>query len=99
MKTYFYNGDVSEFIANNSEEIFDNIVEAVDANQTFTKPVIVCQVQTEIGLVEFVINTPEIACDSLKRAEKWYAANDMFEKAAKALNLQRIYTKNNKVNV
>jgi hypothetical protein len=99
MKTYFYNGEVSEFISDNSEEIFDDIVSAVDANQTFTQPITVCQVKTEIGMIEFVISSPESACDSLKRAEKWYAANDLFEKAAKALNLQKIYTKNNKINV
>lgn len=99
MKTHFFNGDVSDWIAENSEQIFDDIISAVDANQTFIEPVTVCKIQTELGVVEFIIKTPESACESLKKAEIFYAENDLFEKAAKALALQKIYTKNNKINV
>ena len=76
-----------------------------DAKKNFT--VSLLDIDTAlISYIQNIINPTVIdAGENIKvpiiygNPEKWYAANDLFEKAAKALNLQKIYTKNNKINV
>lgn len=94
MNTYIPDKDINEWVSENSETIFSDILNSVQCviDGTATYPAIVCKVRTDIGVLDFLVKE-EGVLDSLKKAELWFAENELYMKAAKARDLQKIVKK------
>ena len=94
MNTYIPNKEINEWVEENKEIIFNDIVDAIDSavvgKQSF--PAVVCKLRTNTGVLDFLVNEENVL-DSLKKAEMWFAKSEIFDKAAKARDLQKIYNK------
>jgi hypothetical protein len=94
MNTYIPNKEINEWVEENREVIFSDIVKAIDgvASGKDDFPAIVCKIRTHTGVLDFLVNEENVL-DSLRKAEMWFVTEEIYEKAAKARDLQKIYTK------
>ena len=94
MNTYIPNKEINEWVEENRETIFSDIVAAIDevATGKTNFPAVVCKLRINTGVLDFLVNEENVL-DSLKKAELWFAAEEIFDKAAKARDLQKIYNK------
>ena len=94
MNTYIPDKEINEWVEENRETIFSDIVAAIDAVAAGKTnfPAVVCKLRINTGFLDFLVNEENVL-DSLKKAELWFATEEIFDKAAKARDLQKIYNK------
>ena len=97
MNTYIPDKEINEWVEENSETIFTDIVIAAEGIVSGAQPLpaTICRVRTDIGFIDFLIKEKNDVLNSLKKAETWFAECEIYSMAAKARDLQKIYKQNN----
>jgi len=102
IKSYLINKDISKWLNESQQEIFDNILEECEAGlKTGNDKITVAEIQTLSGLTLFNVIGYSNIQNSLHKCEMYYVEQEEYEKAGRALRCknqwadQEIYKKYN----
>lgn len=90
MKEYIVEGSIKEWMVENTDEVFDNVLESCErfvGKNTFD----IMKLVTITGVTIFKISNKDSVLSALNKCEKYFVANEEYEKAARTRDCSKLW--------
>jgi len=90
MKEYIVEGSLKEWMLDNAEEIFENVLETCES-QVGLPNIEIMRLVTINGVTMFKIKDKESAINALRKCESYFVKTEDYEKAARARDCSKLW--------
>jgi len=90
IKEYIVEGSIKEWMLDNAEEIFVNVLEACEKNLG-TSEFVIMKIRTITGVTLFKVSNKTSVANALHKCEKFFVRVEDYEKAARCRDCSKLW--------